>query len=155
MQTAITALSKLTGGPIHLTVAKDSVSMLSKLSHVVLHKTNVLHPAGNVGTQINKIDPINKGETVWTVAAQDLVIIGELFLTGKYNAERIVALAGSCVKAPKYYKTRIGSEVATMLYDSGLKPRECSCYQRRCVKWRYNFSKATSWFLPQCSYSNS
>ena len=70
--------------------------------------------------QIVNIDPINKGETVWTVAAQDLVIIGELFLTGKYNAERIVALAGSCVKAPKYYKTRIGSEVATMIYDSGL-----------------------------------
>jgi Na+-transporting NADH:ubiquinone oxidoreductase subunit A len=120
VQTAITALSKLTDGAIHLTVAKDSVSMLSEMQHVVLHRTNVLHPAGNVGTQINKIDPINKGETVWTIAAQDLVIIGELFLTGKYNAERIVALAGSCVKAPKYYKTRIGSEVATMIYDSGL-----------------------------------
>jgi Na+-transporting NADH:ubiquinone oxidoreductase subunit A len=120
VQTAITALSKLTDGAIHLTVAKDSASMLSEMQHVVLHKTNVLHPAGNVGTQINKIDPVNKGETVWTIAAQDLVIIGELFLTGKYNAERIVALAGSCVKAPKYYKTRIGSEVATMIYDSGL-----------------------------------
>ena len=120
VQTAITAWSTVTVGPIHLTVAKDSVSMLSKLSPVGLHKTNVLHPAGNVGTQINKIDPINKGEIVWTIAAQDLVIIGELFLTGKYNAERIVALAGSCVKTPKYYKTRIGSEVATMLYDSGL-----------------------------------
>tara|TARA_B100000787_G_scaffold101443_1_gene74985 strand:+ start:7651 stop:9003 length:1353 start_codon:yes stop_codon:yes gene_type:complete len=120
VQAAITALSKLTDGALHLTVADDSTSMLSGMSHVVLHKANLLHPAGNVGTQINKIDPINKGETVWTVAAQDLVIIGELFLTGKYNAERIVALSGSCVKAPKYYKTRIGSEVATMINDAGL-----------------------------------
>jgi Na+-transporting NADH:ubiquinone oxidoreductase subunit A len=120
VQAAITALSKLTDGAVHLTVANDNTSVLSGMSHVVLHKTNALHPAGNVGTQINKIDPINKGETVWTVAAHDLVIIGELFLTGRYNAERIVALAGSCVKAPKYYKTRIGSEVATMIYDSGL-----------------------------------
>ena len=58
--------------------------------------------------------------TYWEDFGKVMVIIGELFLTGKYNAERIVALAGSCIKAPKYYKTRIGSEVATMIYDSGL-----------------------------------
>jgi Na+-transporting NADH:ubiquinone oxidoreductase subunit A len=74
-----------------------------------------------VGTQINKLGPVNKGEIVWTIAPQDLVIIGELLLTGKFNAERIIALSGSEVKTPKYYKTRIGSEAATFLYDSGLK----------------------------------
>src|SRR5699024_4466018 len=57
---------------------------------------------------------------VWTVNAQDLVIIGELLLTGKYNPERIVSLTGSSVKKPKYYKTRIGAEVSTFIYDSGL-----------------------------------
>src|SRR5690606_89213 len=78
------------------------------------------HPAGLVGTQINKIDPVNKGEVVWTIAPQDLVIIGELFLTGKFNAERVIALAGSSVKAPKYYLTKIGAEIATFLYASGV-----------------------------------
>lgn len=120
VQAALTALSKLTQGNVHLTIGKDEASPLNKMNNVVLHKVNKLHPAGNVGTQINKIDPINKGETVWTVAAQDLIIIGELLLTGKFNAERIIALAGSSVKTPKYYKTRIGSEVATFVYDSGL-----------------------------------
>jgi Na+-transporting NADH:ubiquinone oxidoreductase subunit A len=43
-----------------------------------------------------------------------------LLLTGKYNPERVIALAGSSVKAPKYYRTRIGSEVSTFIYDSGL-----------------------------------
>jgi Na+-transporting NADH:ubiquinone oxidoreductase subunit A len=70
---------------------------------------------------INKVDPINKGETVWTLNAQDLVIIGELLLTGKFNAERIVALAGSSVKKPRYFKTKIGAEVATMIYDQGVE----------------------------------
>ncbi len=46
-----------------------------------------------------------------------LVIIGELLLTGKFNAERIVALAGSSVEKPRYFRTKIGCEVATMLYD--------------------------------------
>jgi Na+-transporting NADH:ubiquinone oxidoreductase, subunit NqrA len=63
---------------------------------------------------------VNKGETVWTVSPQDLVIIGELFLTGKFKAERVIALVGSSVKTPKYYATKIGSEVATFIYDSGL-----------------------------------
>ena len=120
LQAALSALAKLTEGSVHLTVGKDGKSPLAGLNDAMQHRANNLHPAGNVGTQINKIDPINKGEVVWTVAAQDLVIIGELFLTGKYNAERIVALAGSSVKAPKYYRTKIGSEVATMIYDSGL-----------------------------------
>jgi len=41
------------------------------------------HPAGLVGTQINKIDPINKGEVVWSIQPQEFGIIGELMLNGK------------------------------------------------------------------------
>lgn len=121
LQAAVTALSKLTKGQVHVGVGKSSDSPFKDLKDVVLHKVSGPHPAGNVGTQINKLGPVNKGEVVWTVAPQDLVIIGELLLTGKFNAERIIALSGSEVKTPKYYKTRIGSEVATFLYDSGLK----------------------------------
>jgi Na+-transporting NADH:ubiquinone oxidoreductase subunit A len=120
LQVALSALAKLTEGTVHVTIGKDGNSPLAGMNDVALHRTNNLHPAGNVGTQINKLDPVNKGEVVWTIAAQDLVIIGELFLTGKYNAERIIALAGSSVKTAKYYRTRIGSEVATFVYDSGL-----------------------------------
>lgn len=48
------------------------------------------------------------------------MIIGELLLTGVYNPERVIALVGSCVKAPKYYTTKIGSEISTFLYSSGV-----------------------------------
>ncbi|WP_289063402.1 Na(+)-translocating NADH-quinone reductase subunit A [uncultured Zobellia sp.] len=121
LQAAITALGKLTPGKVHVSVGKSENSPLAGLNGVELHKVSGPHPAGLVGTQINKIDPINKGETVWTVTPQDLVIIGELLLTGKFNAERIVALAGSSVKAPKYYKTKIGTEISTFLYGSGVE----------------------------------
>ncbi|CAM3301789.1 Na(+)-translocating NADH-quinone reductase subunit A [Zobellia roscoffensis] len=121
LQAAITALGKLTPGKVHVSVGKSENSPLAGLSGVELHKVSGPHPAGLVGTQINKVDPINKGETVWTVTPQDLVIIGELLLTGKFNAERIVALAGSSVKAPKYYTTKIGTEISTFLYGSGVE----------------------------------
>lgn len=120
LQAAVTALSKLTNGKVHVSVAKNGNSPLAGLSDITLHKVSGPHPSGNVGTQINKIDPVNKGEVVWTVNAHDLVIIGELLLTGRFNAERIVALVGSSVKKPRYFKTKLGSEIATMVYDNGV-----------------------------------
>ncbi|MBL87391.1 MAG: NADH:ubiquinone reductase (Na(+)-transporting) subunit A [Winogradskyella sp.] len=119
LQAAVTALSKLTEGQVHVSVGSNN-SPLAGLNDVTVHKVSGPHPSGNVGTLINKVDPINKGEVVWTVNAQDLVIIGELLLTGKFNAERVVALAGSSVKKPRYFRTKIGSEVATMVYDNGV-----------------------------------
>ncbi|HDZ07030.1 hypothetical protein LCGC14_0286280 [marine sediment metagenome] len=119
LQTAITALGKLTPGKVHVSVGSGS-SPLSSMKGVDLHNVSGPHPAGLVGTQINKLDPINKGELVWTVTPQDLIIIGEYLMTGKFNAERVIALAGSSVKAPKYYTTKIGAEISTFLYASGV-----------------------------------
>lgn len=115
LQAALTALSKLTSGAIHVSVGKNSNSPLLGMDHITLHKVSGPHPSGNVGTQIAQIDPVNKGEVVWTVSPQDLVIIGELLLTGKFNAERIIALAGSSVEAPKYYLTKIGASIASIV----------------------------------------
>ena len=121
LQAALTAMAKLTPGKVHVSVGKGSNSPFTNLEDIELHKVSGPHPAGLVGTQINKLDPINKGEVVWTVAPQDLVIIGELLLTGKFNAQRTIALAGSSVKSPKYFTTKIGAEIATFLYASGVK----------------------------------
>ncbi len=120
LQTAITALSKLTKGEVHVSTSKKGDSPLVGLDNSTVHTVSGPHPAGNVSVQIAKIDPINKGEVVWVVNPQDLIIIGELLLTGKFNAERLVALAGSSVKAPKYYRTKIGAEVASVVYSSGV-----------------------------------
>ena len=102
-------LSELRKFKISLTLANQYLHQLEPdIKNAVL---------GNVGTLINKIDPINKGETVWTVTPQDLVIIGELLLTGKFNAERTIALVGSQIEQPRYLTTRIGSEVATLVNE--------------------------------------
>jgi len=90
------------------------------MQNATIHKVSGPHPAGNVSVQIAKIDPINKGEVVWVVNAQDLLIIGELLLKGKFKAERTIALAGASVKTPKYYKTIIGAQVSSVVYDSGV-----------------------------------
>ena len=121
LQAAVDALAKLTDGGVHISVGKNSDSPLTGLSNVFIYKVSGPHPSGNVGTLINKVNPINKGEVAWTVNAQDLVIIGELLLTGKFNAQRVIAFAGSSVKKPRYFKTKIGAEVSTMIYDNGVE----------------------------------
>lgn len=99
----------------------------TKASNVMLGQISGQHPAGNVGIQIHKINPINKGEVVWTVNVQDVVTIGSFFLNGTLSFEKIVALTGSEVKTPQYYKVIAGAPVSSLvsgnLKEAEEKPR--------------------------------
>ena len=113
LQTALTALAKLTTGKVHVSVFKDSsLSPFRNLKGIVVHNVSGPHPAGNVSTQIAQISPINKGEVVWVVTPQDLVVIGELFLTGKVNLTRTVALTGSRIEKPHYVTALAGAQIS-------------------------------------------
>jgi Na+-transporting NADH:ubiquinone oxidoreductase subunit A len=122
-QTGLNALIKLTNGKTHLNIdgSKEVATIFKNSIGVILNKFSGPHPAGNIGVQIHHIDPVNKGEVVWYVNPQDVLIIGKLFSEGKYDASRIIALTGSQVSSPKYYKTIIGSSVRNILNDGGLK----------------------------------
>lgn len=102
---------------VHLNIDGNAEvnSVFSAASGVQVNKVSGPHPAGNVGVQIHHIDPINKGEIVWTVNPFGVIQIGKLFLEGKYDASRIVAVAGSEVTKPQYYKTYTGAKVKTFL----------------------------------------
>ena len=75
------------------------------------------HPAGNVGTQISKIDPINKGDVIWYLAPQDVLTIARLFESGKYDASKIIALTGSEVNGPQYYEVLSGVKISAVVQD--------------------------------------
>lgn len=114
-QEGVNALQKLTSGKIHLSVDASSEAILKGITGVELHKVDGPHPAGNVGVQIHKIDPINVGDRVWAVGAEDVTIIGNVFLTGEYRADRTLALAGSEAKDRKYYEIKIGANVSDLI----------------------------------------
>lgn len=119
-QTGLDALKKLTTGKIHLNLKGngDNSSVFTNAKNVQINYFNGPHPAGNVGTQINKLDPVNKGEVVWHLRPQEVITIGRLFLEGRYNSERIIALAGSEVVKPMYIKTRIGASIKEIIKDN-------------------------------------
>jgi len=116
-QTGIDALAKLTSGKVHLGLNADVPAgrVLSSVKGVEITKYSGPHPAGVVGVQIAQLDPINKGETVWTITPEHVVIIGRLFLTGKFDARINIALTGSELTDRKYHSTVIGAAVKPFL----------------------------------------
>ena len=78
-------------------------------SQLTTHFIKGPHPAGNIGTQIAHIDPINKGEVVWTMNLQDVAVLGELVATGVYHPEKVIAVAGPNIKNPHYYRVKAGA----------------------------------------------
>jgi len=115
LQAALTAISKLTTGSVHVSVGKDSNSPFSGLKNIQLHNVSGPHPVGNVSTQISQIDPLNKGEVVWVINPHDLLIIGELLLTGNFNFIRTLALTGSQFEKPSYVTVVSGASISDVV----------------------------------------
>lgn len=114
-QTGLDALSKLTKGKVHLGVSDRTAAREFLDARGVVRQTfSGPHPAGNVGVQIHHISPISKGELVWTVGVQDVMLIGRLFRQGRFDASRTVAVTGSKAKNPKYVRTIIGAPVKSI-----------------------------------------
>ena len=122
-QTGLNALKKLTDGAIYLNINEgaETSPVFTNAKGVTINKFSGPHPAGNVGVQIHHIDPVNKGDVVWCIHPQDVLIIGRLFNTGKMDASRVIALTGSRVKNPKYYKTAIGAAVKNIISDGEMQ----------------------------------
>ncbi|MGK7395593.1 MAG: Na(+)-translocating NADH-quinone reductase subunit A [Candidatus Cyclobacteriaceae bacterium M3_2C_046] len=120
VQAGIDILKKFTEGSIYIGLSNDEeVSQIfSKLRNVQICNFSGPHPAGNVGVQIHHVAPINKGDIVWTVNPFGLLQIGKLFLEGLYDASKIIALVGSEVANPQYYKTYIGGCIDTLIKNN-------------------------------------
>ncbi len=112
LKKGLEALAQFTDGKVHVcfqpnqNLAKHFSPLTSNLSP---HYVKGPHPAGNIGTQMARIDPINKGEVIWTMNLQDVAVLGELVSTGIYRPEKVIAVAGPNIKNPHYYRVKAGA----------------------------------------------
>ncbi len=108
-ENGLTVLSRLTEGKVFV---GHSPAFAPKVpAGVTSESFSGSHPAGNVGTHIHYLSPVNSGKTVWTVGYQDVIAIGELFTTGKLSFDRVVSLAGPQVENPRLIRTRLGASL--------------------------------------------
>jgi Na+-transporting NADH:ubiquinone oxidoreductase subunit A len=116
------ALKALTEGSVFVSHTNDT--SLDLPAGVESKTFGGIHPAGNVGTQIHFIAPVSADKVAWTVGYQDVIAIGELFLTGKLNSERVISLAGPQVEKPRLLRTMIGANLDELVAGQ-LKSGEC------------------------------
>ena len=124
LQTGIDVMRKLTPGKVHLSVRAKAEGQMPSLKGAELHAFAGKHPVGNVGVQIHHVDPVNKGEVVWTVNVQDLAIIGRLFNEGRVDMTKIIAVAGSEIERPQYVRMVGGAKVDSLVKGNVKRQKE-------------------------------
>jgi len=119
-QAGLDVLAKLTKGKVYLNVHAEETrsKVFLNAKNVEINRFKGPHPSGNVSVHISRLSPINKGEVVWYVYPQDILAIGRLFLTGKHDTTRLIALTGSEAKRRRYFKTRAGASIENMVKDN-------------------------------------
>jgi len=113
-------LTKLTDGSVHLQIRANSEKVFSEAKNVKVNIVDGPHPAGNVGVQIHKIDTLNKGEVVWYINPQDVMVIGRFSLTGAYDNSKVIAVGGSNMKNGKYFRTVSGASIDSILKETDI-----------------------------------
>lgn len=107
----LTVLARLLDGKVFVCHAPGAQLPKGQGSNIVHQQFSGVHPAGNAGTHIHFLDPVSAKKTVWTIGYQDVIAVGELFVTGQLPVERIVSLAGPQVANPRLIRTRLGASL--------------------------------------------
>ena len=117
-QAGVNALSRLTEGQVHLCTSAGIE--LPAFDHVETHIFAGKYPSGNTSVHINRISPILPNDTVYTITAQNVILLGKLLTTGELPRTKVVALAGPAVKesARKYYRVPLGASLEGALADN-------------------------------------
>jgi len=119
-QLGIDLLNKLVDQPIFLGTDKAQMGYFQTVEGVQHYTVEGPHPAGNLSLHIQNITPLNMGERVWTVNAEDVANLGRFISTGTFSPQRTIAVSGNAVDNPIYFKTLIGSALAPFLEKVGL-----------------------------------
>jgi Na+-transporting NADH:ubiquinone oxidoreductase subunit A len=118
-QKGLEVLGKLTKGKVHLGLDANGptapAAVFTQATGVEKHWFQGQHPVGNVGIQIHHIAPITPKTVVWTLGVQEVISLGAMFTEKRFHAERIVALTGSELVAPKYVRTFIGANIGELI----------------------------------------
>ncbi len=108
LQAAITLLGRI--APVHVTqTSGSSIAAFQGLSGATIHSFSGPHPSGDVGVQVNLVDPPRGQNRVWTIKAWDAALLGKALLDGRFPAERVYAAVGVGCAQPRYVRTVVGA----------------------------------------------
>jgi len=116
-EAGVAALSRLCEGKTHVCVAPGFAPELPPLAAVAHQVFDGPHPAGNAGTHIHWLSPVDLTRCVWHIGCQDVMAVGYLLRTGRLDVQRVIALAGPSVARPRLLRTRLGAGTDELIRD--------------------------------------
>ncbi|MEL7219992.1 MAG: NADH:ubiquinone reductase (Na(+)-transporting) subunit A, partial [Bacteroidota bacterium] len=118
-QKGVDVLSMLTSGQVHLGLdarGDEAPSQaFTEATNCSKRYFKGQHPAGNVGVQIHHTAPVGGSDVVWTLGVQEVITLGKLFLDGRFDTSRIVAVAGAELETPQYVHTYAGANISELV----------------------------------------
>ena len=107
-------LARLTSGKVYVCTAPGAQFPGGKSGNIEVAQFQGPHPAGLAGTHIHFLTGASATRTVWTIGYQDVIAVGRLFLDGQLYTQRVVALSGPQVEAPRLLRTRLGVDLQAL-----------------------------------------
>lgn len=121
-QKGLDVLNHLTEGTVHLGLNANGTeppsSVFTEATGVQKNWFSGPHPSGNVGIQIHHTDPIAKGDVIWVMNPQDVLILGRLFVDRVFNTERLVAVSGAELKETFHVKAKQGANIQNFVANN-------------------------------------
>ncbi|WP_404466076.1 Na(+)-translocating NADH-quinone reductase subunit A [Vreelandella aquamarina] len=115
-------LTRLTEGNVFLCTGANASIPGSDVSGVKTESFAGPHPAGLVGTHIHYLSPVALHKKVWHIGYQDVIAFGKLFVEGKLDVSRIIAVGGPRAEKPRILRTRVGASTQELLAGEVIKP---------------------------------
>ncbi|MDM7481090.1 MAG: Na(+)-translocating NADH-quinone reductase subunit A [Halomonas sp.] len=117
-------LTHLTEGNVFLCTGANASLPGSDVSGVKTETFAGPHPAGLVGTHIHYLSPVALHKKVWHIGYQDVIAFGKLFVEGKLDVSRIVAVGGPRAEKPRLLRTRVGASTQELLAGEVIQPED-------------------------------
>ncbi|MDR5901260.1 Na(+)-translocating NADH-quinone reductase subunit A [Halomonas icarae] len=117
-------LTRLTEGNVYLCSGPDSSIPGGNIDGVSPQTFAGPHPAGLVGTHIHHLSPVALHKRVWHIGYQDVIAFGKLFVEGKLDVSRVLAVGGPRAQKPRLLRTRIGASTEELLTDEVIEPND-------------------------------
>jgi Na+-transporting NADH:ubiquinone oxidoreductase subunit A len=113
-RSGLEAITKLTEGATYLCHSDGADIPGADIQGVEAAAFSGPHPAGLAGTHIHFLQPIYGDKVVWTIGYPDVIMIGRLLTTGRYDGTTTIALSGPECSDPRLVRTVTGASMADL-----------------------------------------
>lgn len=112
------AIAELTDGSVHLCLANTSRIDAPALPRLQVHRRSERRWS-SPAAQVARVAPASPGRATWTIGYQDVVAIGHLLETGRYDPVRRVALWSDTTRPAPTLNVPLGADLSQLLGQPG------------------------------------